>query len=277
MLTGRVRPAAAGHDRRPDKRPEPIADQAVFARSGAAARVGPQVADAIRKVPGVVDVLNGIENTISGPAMVVPCGSEVAARSRLHAGGSCRAGRQRASCRGTGADAGNRQRPAPTPFACASPRQTRASVDAMRNTHAHQCHRTYRDAGLAGNDGGTPRTDRNPPREPAARCHGHRAAGRPRPRAAAWPRCRRPLPDLHLPLHIRVEYGGAYPEQQRSFHDLLLVLLLAVVLVFTVLLFEFRSIAAPLAILSSACSRRPVCSLRCWSPARPSIWRRLWD
>jgi multidrug efflux pump subunit AcrB len=47
-------------------------------------------------------------------------------------------------------------------------------------------------------------------------------------------------------------YGGTYREQQRSFHDLLIVLLLALVLVFLVLLFEFGTFSAPVAILSSA-------------------------
>src|SRR6185295_3329684 len=41
-------------------------------------------------------------------------------------------------------------------------------------------------------------------------------------------------------------------EQQRSFHDLEIVLILAVLLVFIVLLFEFRTFAAPIAILASA-------------------------
>ena len=31
-------------------------------------QVAPRIADTIRKVPGIVDVLNGIENTVSGPA-----------------------------------------------------------------------------------------------------------------------------------------------------------------------------------------------------------------
>ncbi|HEV2113375.1 MAG TPA: efflux RND transporter permease subunit, partial [Terriglobales bacterium] len=57
---------------------------------------------------------------------------------------------------------------------------------------------------------------------------------------------------LKLPSSIRVAYGGQYQEQQRSFHDLILVLLLAIVLVFIVLLFEFRTFAAPVAILCSA-------------------------
>ncbi len=58
--------------------------------------------------------------------------------------------------------------------------------------------------------------------------------------------------DMHLPPSIRVVYGGTYEEQQKSFQDLLVVLALAVVLVFIVLLFEFRSFAAPTAILASA-------------------------
>jgi multidrug efflux pump subunit AcrB len=58
--------------------------------------------------------------------------------------------------------------------------------------------------------------------------------------------------DLKLPPAIRVEYAGTYKQQQKSFSDLLTVLLLALVLVFVVLLLEFRAFSAPLAILSSA-------------------------
>jgi multidrug efflux pump subunit AcrB len=58
--------------------------------------------------------------------------------------------------------------------------------------------------------------------------------------------------DLHLPPSIRVAYGGTYKEQQKSFGDLVTVLLLALVLIFIVLLFEFRAFSAPIAILSSA-------------------------
>ena len=47
-------------------------------------------------------------------------------------------------------------------------------------------------------------------------------------------------------------YGGTYEEQQKSFRDLMLVLVLATLLVFLVLLFEFRTLAAPLSILASA-------------------------
>jgi multidrug efflux pump subunit AcrB len=60
------------------------------------------------------------------------------------------------------------------------------------------------------------------------------------------------LAGLHMPSSIRVEYGGLYQTQQRSFHDLVMVLFLAVIFVFLVLLFEFKSFSAPVAILASA-------------------------
>jgi multidrug efflux pump subunit AcrB len=63
---------------------------------------------------------------------------------------------------------------------------------------------------------------------------------------------RRTVEGLHLPASVRVEYGGAYEEQQKSFHDLLRVLLLALALVFGVLLTEFRNFPAPIAILTSS-------------------------
>jgi multidrug efflux pump subunit AcrB len=49
-----------------------------------------------------------------------------------------------------------------------------------------------------------------------------------------------------------VEYGGLYEEQQKTFKDLSAVFVLALILLFTVLLFEFRTFSAPVAILASA-------------------------
>jgi multidrug efflux pump subunit AcrB len=57
---------------------------------------------------------------------------------------------------------------------------------------------------------------------------------------------------LNVPPAIRIVYGGAYAEQQKSFRSLVVVLILAVLLVFIVLLFEFGGFSAPLAILASA-------------------------
>ena len=46
-----------------------------------------------------------------------------------------------------------------------------------------------------------------------------------------------------------IEYGGLYQQQQESFRNLLAVLIMAIVLVFTVLLLEFRGFLEPLAIV----------------------------
>lgn len=49
-----------------------------------------------------------------------------------------------------------------------------------------------------------------------------------------------------------IEYGGLFEQQQASFRNLTVVLGMAIVLVFTVLLVEFRSFAEPIAIVSGA-------------------------
>jgi multidrug efflux pump subunit AcrB len=58
--------------------------------------------------------------------------------------------------------------------------------------------------------------------------------------------------DVKLPPGMTVEYGGLYQEQQSSFRELLLALVLAVLLVFITLLIEFRSYAHPIAIVTGA-------------------------
>ena len=58
--------------------------------------------------------------------------------------------------------------------------------------------------------------------------------------------------DVKLPPGMTVEYGGLYEEQQSSFRELMTALVLAVVLVFITLLIEFRSYAHPIAIVTGA-------------------------
>ena len=58
--------------------------------------------------------------------------------------------------------------------------------------------------------------------------------------------------DVKLPPGMTVEYGGLYHEQQSSFRELALALVLAVVLVFITLLIEFRSYTHPIAIAIGA-------------------------
>jgi CzcA family heavy metal efflux pump len=57
--------------------------------------------------------------------------------------------------------------------------------------------------------------------------------------------------DPTLPPGV-VEYGGLYKQQQESFRNLLVVLCLGTVLVFTVLLVEFRSFREPIAIVAGS-------------------------
>jgi len=55
---------------------------------------------------------------------------------------------------------------------------------------------------------------------------------------------------LNLPQGYHISYGGAYKEQQQSFGELLLILISAVLLVFTVMLFLFKKINVALLIMS---------------------------
>ncbi|MCV5246192.1 efflux RND transporter permease subunit, partial [Escherichia coli] len=49
-----------------------------------------------------------------------------------------------------------------------------------------------------------------------------------------------------------IEFAGLFQQQQDAFRNLLVVLVLAIVLVFTVLLIEFRSYREPIAIVSGS-------------------------
>lgn len=49
-----------------------------------------------------------------------------------------------------------------------------------------------------------------------------------------------------------IEFGGLYQQQQESFHNLLVVMIMAVLLIFTVLVLEFRSFLEPIAIMVGA-------------------------
>jgi multidrug efflux pump subunit AcrB len=55
---------------------------------------------------------------------------------------------------------------------------------------------------------------------------------------------------LTLPPGTSISYGGVYRNQQESFKGLLMVLLMAVALVFTIMILEFESLAVPLIIYS---------------------------
>ena len=78
-----------------------------------------------------------------------------------------------------------------------------------------------------------------------------------------------PAKEVKLPPGMTIEYGGLYQEQQSSFRELAISLVLAIVLVFITLLIEFRSYAHPIAILTGVLALGVYC-LRSSSPARRS-------
>jgi multidrug efflux pump subunit AcrB len=209
----------------------------------------PKVADEISKVKGVVDVLNGIDNTISGPAVMFQVDPAVAARAGFTPEEVA-----------TDASAILEGEPAPTPVVTNDraytlrirfPAANRATLDAMSNTLlTSSAGRTATLGSLASIvqlPGQTEIRRENLQRDVAVTA---RLEGRDLGSGVAD--VQNVVSKLHLPSSIRVEYGGTYQEQQKSFRDLILVLVLAVVLVFVVLLFEFRTFAAPISILASA-------------------------
>jgi multidrug efflux pump subunit AcrB len=209
----------------------------------------PKVADAIGKIDGVVDLLNGIDNTISGPAVTFQVDPSVAARAGFTAEEIA-----------LDASAILEGEPAPTPVVANGraytlrvrfPATNRSTLEAMRDTLLVSSTGHTATLGALANvvevPGQTEIRRENLQRDVAvtARLEG-RGLG------SGMADVQRVVAGLHIPASIRVEYGGTYAEQQRSFHDLVIVLVLAVLLLFIVLLFEFGTFAAPIAILSSA-------------------------
>ena len=67
---------------------------------------------------------------------------------------------------------------------------------------------------------------------------------------SAMQEIQRRLPkEVKLPPGTNIEYGGLYQGQQESFRSLTQVLLMSMILIFIILVFEFRSFAHPFAIL----------------------------
>lgn len=229
--------------------PDPIAIKLFSENVDLLRTWAPKVGGAIKKISGVTDVKDGIENTISGPATTFTINQSVAAR----AGFTPQEIELDASAMFQG-------EPAPTPIVVNNrpytlrvtfPKNSRSSLETIQNTL------------LVSNSGkvatlGTLASFRNDPGQLEVRRENLQrnvtVTGRLEgvSLGTGVARVQQAVARLHLPSAIRVEYGGLYQEQQRSFRDLLIVLGAAVVLVFIVLLIEFGSFAAPAAILASA-------------------------
>jgi CzcA family heavy metal efflux pump len=229
--------------------PQPIVIKLFSEDQSLLARTAPRVAEAIGKVPGVVDVLDGIENTTSGPATTFHVQPAIAARSGFTAEEIA-----------VDASAILEGEPAATPVVLNDraytirvrfPEANRATLDAMQNTLLVGSTGKSATLGaltqISNNPGETEITRENLQRLVEVTGHlegtdlGTGIAG-----------VQKAVDAMHLPASIRVQYGGTFQEQQKSFRDLSMVLVLALALLFVVLLFEFRTFSAPAAILASA-------------------------
>ncbi|HXB73385.1 MAG TPA: efflux RND transporter permease subunit [Candidatus Acidoferrales bacterium] len=229
--------------------PEPVVIKLFSQDPELLARWAPLVGSTIKGIPGVVDVLNGIENTISGPARVFTVDQVTTARSgftpqevELDAS---------AILQGEPASAPVVVNDRAYTIRVRFPDQTRVSLDSIRDTMLVSGTGKTATIGSLANiveiPGQTEIRRENLQRaiNVTARFEGLNLGDGMKKIQAA-------IDDLKIPPSIRVQYGGQYEEQQKSFKDLAFVLVLAVVLVFMVLLFEFGNFAAPLAIVSSA-------------------------
>ena len=229
--------------------PEPIAIKLFSENIDLLRTWGPRVGDRIKAIPGVTDVKNGIEDTISGPAITFEVNRSVAARSGFTP--------QELELDASAIFQGE---PAPVPVVANNraytlrvtmPPETRASLEAIRNTLL------VSSSGKVATLGSLADVQNDPGQLEVRRENLQRditVTGRLEgiSLGTGIARVQTAVDQLHLPALIRVEYGGLYQEQQRSFHDLVFVLAGAVVLVFIVLLIEFGNFAAPAAILASA-------------------------
>jgi len=207
------------------------------------------VGDTIKKIPGVVDVLNGIENTVSGPARTFNVDPVAAAR----AGFSAQELELDASAVLQGEPAANPVVANDRAYTIRVrfPHGTPQTLDSMRSTLL------VSGTGKTATLGSLAQMVENPGQNEIRRENLQRdvqvtARFEGINLGDGMKRVQQAIADLKLPPSIRVQYGGTFEEQQKSFKDFAFVLVLAVVLVFIVLLFEFGNFASPLAVLSSA-------------------------
>lgn len=214
----------------------------------------PKVADAIGKIQvggrqPVVDIDNGIDSTTSGPAIVYHVNMAQAAQAGFTPQDV--ATEAQAMLDGVPAAQPVVVNDRPYTLRIRFPRTDRSSLSAMNNTllisPTGQLASLGTLASMTELPGQTEILEDNQQRYVAVTARlegldlGHGIAA-----------VKQTLAGMHLPSSIRVEYGGLYQTQQKSFKDLLMVLFLAVIFVFLVLLFEFKSFSAPVAILASA-------------------------
>jgi CzcA family heavy metal efflux pump len=229
--------------------PEPIQIKMFSSNPALLNQLGPEVGEAIQKQAGVVDVLNGIENTISGPATLFQVNPSVA--SRLGFTPEEVSTDATAVIEGVEAEEPIIQNERPYTVRVRYDDSHRVSLQAIEDTLLNSA------TGKTATLGALADVQQLPPQNEIRRENLQRdvvVTGRLEGSdlGTGVAHVQQIVRALHLPPSVRVEYGGTYQEQQKSFRELLQVLLLALVLVFGVLLAEFRNFSAPVAILTSS-------------------------
>jgi CzcA family heavy metal efflux pump len=229
--------------------PEPIQIKLFNPNPDVLENVVARVADTIKKQKGVVDVLDGLENTVSGPATSFQIDPATAVRLGFTA--------EELS---TDSSAIIEGVPATVPLITNGhaytirvrlPPANRSSLDAIEDTvFASSTGHLSSLRSLAA-------VQQLPGQQEIRRENLQRevvVTGRLEGAdlGTSVKRIQTEVDALHLPKTVRVSYGGTYEEQQKSFSELTQVLLFALVLVFAVLLAEFRNLYAPFAILVSS-------------------------
>ncbi|HEY9127914.1 MAG TPA: efflux RND transporter permease subunit [Acidobacteriaceae bacterium] len=229
--------------------PEPIQIK-LFANDPALlANVAPRVGDAIGKVPGVVSVEDGIENTISGPATNFAVDPTVAGRMGFTPQEVAEDATSILDGVTTADPVIANGRPYTVRVRLGD--ETRQSFDTIVNTVFNSS------SGKLATLGSLAQVTQLPPQNEIRRENLQRmvvvtAQLEGSDLGTAIAKVQRTVNAMHLPAAVHVLYGGAYQEQQKSFSELLRVLMISLALVFGVLLVEFRNFSAPVAILTSS-------------------------
>ena len=229
--------------------PEPIQIKIFSNDQAMLEQLGPRVGEAIGKIEGVVDVQNGIENTISGPATSFHIDPVVAARLGFTPAEISEDAT--AVLDGVPTNDPLIQNGHPYTIRVRLGIEDRASLESIQNTVFNSA------SGHSATLGSLAEIEQLPPQNEIRRENLQRlvsVTGRLEGSdlGSAMAKVRQTVDGMHLPASVRVVYGGTYEEQQKSFRDLLRVLMLALALVFGVLLAEFRNFPAPIAILTSS-------------------------
>jgi len=229
--------------------PEPIQIKVFASDPALLADVGPRIGDALGKIDGVVDIQNGIENTISGPATNFQINPIVAGRMGFTPVEIAEDATSILDGVTTTDPLIANGRPYTVRVRLGD--ETRQSLDTIQNTVFNSL------TGKLATLGALAQMTQLPPQNEIKRENLQqliivtaRLEGSDLGTAIA--KVKRTINAMHLPPTVRIEYGGTYQEQQQSFRELLRVLVLSLALVFGVLMVEFRNFSAPSAILASS-------------------------